>query len=653
MLLQPLLMGIATYALMRQYSLSKIASVLSAVSAMFCGFMVVWMAYGTLSLAFAFLPFALVFIEKYKNSQKARYLFLFSLTIPLSFFSGHFQTSVYVALFIFAYLIFNILFEKKRKIVLLLLAAFFSGVLMTMIQVIPAVEFYSYTVRSEIFNNSDGIPFSYLITTFAPDFFGNPVTRNDYFGYYAEYASFVGIIPLIFALFAFINIKKGQAVTKFFLIVAISALVLALQSPIQAVIGFLRIPVISTSNPTRIIALFSFSVCLLAGFGFDAFWKEKIKGKVKSLLIVLLCTLSLFALIWLLVLFGNFVPLEFQIIAKRNFILPSLMVMAASVLIIFGLVVKNPKIIFFLSILLVVLAGLDSLRFVTKWIPVEEKSLVFKETKVVNELKKNTGEMRYFGNLGAQVASYYGLQSLDGYDPLYIKRYGQFIQYAHEGRFQEAQRSVVQTPRIGDNVDRVINLLSVNTVFHPRADTNQSWAYHVWDRPSQLLKIYQDDKFELYQNTHALNRFFLFYNYEVQEGKNALTRFYDSKFDYREKLILDHEIDFQPTSGSGSAEITKYSANNVKGKVVTDKEALLFLADNNYPGWKAYLDGKETEILNANYTFRAIMVPKGEHSVEFSYQPESFRIGGLTSLAGFSGLILVLIFNFRLKSRYN
>ena len=187
-LLQPLLMGIATYALMRQYSLSKIASVLSAVSAMFCGFMVVWMAYGTLSLAFAFLPFALVFIEKYKNSQKARYLFLFSLTIPLSFFSGHFQTSVYVALFIFAYLIFNILFEKKRKIVLLLLAAFFSGVLMTMIQVIPAVEFYSYTVRSEIFNNSDGIPFSYLITTFAPDFFGNPVTRNDYFGYYAEYA---------------------------------------------------------------------------------------------------------------------------------------------------------------------------------------------------------------------------------------------------------------------------------------------------------------------------------------------------------------------------------------------------------------------------------------------------------------------------------
>ena len=33
----------------------------------------------------------------------------------------------------------------------------------------------------------------------------------------------------------------------------------------------------------------------------------------------------------------------------------------------------------------------------------------------------------------------------------------------------------------------------------------------------------------------------------------------------------------------------------------------LFMSDSFYPGWKAYVDGKEAEILRANYLFRAIV----------------------------------------------
>ena len=33
-----------------------------------------------------------------------------------------------------------------------------------------------------------------------------------------------------------------------------------------------------------------------------------------------------------------------------------------------------------------------------------------------------------------------------------------------------------------------------------------------------------------------------------------------------------------------------------------DRRGILVLNDTNYPGWKAYVDGKEASILSANYS---------------------------------------------------
>ncbi|MBU0567008.1 YfhO family protein, partial [bacterium] len=65
-------------------------------------------------------------------------------------------------------------------------------------------------------------------------------------------------------------------------------------------------------------------------------------------------------------------------------------------------------------------------------------------------------------------------------------------------------------------------------------------------------------------------------------------------------------------------------------------DGFLFLSDTYYPGWKAYVDGIETRIFRANYTFRAIQIKEGKRRVEFIYRPKSFTIGligtGLTIL---------------------
>jgi len=59
---------------------------------------------------------------------------------------------------------------------------------------------------------------------------------------------------------------------------------------------------------------------------------------------------------------------------------------------------------------------------------------------------------------------------------------------------------------------------------------------------------------------------------------------------------------------------------------------LLVFSEIWYPEWKAYVDGMPFEIFRANYCFRAIEVPKGEHIVEMKFVSDSFLVGSYISI---------------------
>lgn len=82
----------------------------------------------------------------------------------------------------------------------------------------------------------------------------------------------------------------------------------------------------------------------------------------------------------------------------------------------------------------------------------------------------------------------------------------------------------------------------------------------------------------------------------------------------------------------GSAEITRYTPNEVDLSVNVAHPALVVLTDAFYPGWVAYVDGRETTIFRANSLFRAVEVPAGAHSVEFRFRPTSFYWGAAITL---------------------
>ncbi len=84
------------------------------------------------------------------------------------------------------------------------------------------------------------------------------------------------------------------------------------------------------------------------------------------------------------------------------------------------------------------------------------------------------------------------------------------------------------------------------------------------------------------------------------------------------------------------------SLNKLSCNLCNSREGLAVFSDIWYPaGWKAYVDGKETPIIRANYVLRALRLPAGEHTIEFKFRPDSFYTGN--AYAGISSIILYLL----------
>lgn len=166
---------------------------------------------------------------------------------------------------------------------------------------------------------------------------------------------------------------------------------------------------------------------------------------------------------------------------------------------------------------------------------------------------------------------------------------------------------------------------------------------------------YQDDGISILENRNVMPRAFLVHRaIVVPPGTDVLAMMLEGPFDPRFSALIEAPV---PSSvklpgGSerlvasalpsatragaprprGTATIASRRSREVVVQVATERDALLVLSDPWFPGWIARVDGERTPLLRANYLFRAVAVPRGDHTVTFSYEPLSVAVGATLTL---------------------
>jgi len=164
----------------------------------------------------------------------------------------------------------------------------------------------------------------------------------------------------------------------------------------------------------------------------------------------------------------------------------------------------------------------------------------------------------------------------------------------------------------------------------------------------------QDKEPEVQRNLAALGNAWFVDNYKIVENADseilALNNFEPATTAIIDKRFADFVKDYKNGRDSLSNIIlTNYKANHLTYKSNTQKDELAVFSEIYYDkGWNAYLDGKLLPHFRANYILRAMIIPKGEHTIEFKFEPKSYNIG---EKIGYAGSIILLIMLFLMMGK--
>ncbi len=157
-----------------------------------------------------------------------------------------------------------------------------------------------------------------------------------------------------------------------------------------------------------------------------------------------------------------------------------------------------------------------------------------------------------------------------------------------------------------------------------------------------IWPVFMEDPYvDIHLNTNALQRVWLVYRtVPVKDLEEAYTYVFAADF---EPAVMATVTDgpFLEASGEGRIEVVAYKPNRAAFYVESNERTLLVLSDLLYPGWQARVDGEDVPIYATNGLFRGVLVPAGSHQVEMQFTPQSLRWG--LGLMGFALLITTKI----------
>jgi hypothetical protein len=623
--------GIFTYLYCREVGLQRNASLIGAMAFMFNGFFICAMGLGHMGIVRTsyYLPVVFYFVERGLARKDRRSYLWGSLALALQILCGHPQMYFYTVLFLGIYVLLRAMIigdNKARHLgifspfcVFLFMVG--TAVSLTLFQLLLSLEFAQLSSRASL-PVDFSVEGSFHPISLLHMFFPNLTIDHHSPLSVRSLPLYAGIMPLLMGIFALLSlIRKKRHVLLIGLLGASSfLLMLGDRSPVFDLFYYLVPGMKFFRFPGRAAIILMFCVSVLAAFGADELFSDRPHRRHPRAFAATLGVLV--AGILFLGMMLIFYPSHLSQTSFLNW--HTLLTSETSIQ------WNSPPVLIPIVCIMAGFAAFCTLgRFGTSgraqviviciiWVDLFASFSGRINTFGLSELSaeklpapknvKNVNLFRvYVPSLYPNRSIIDGVQSISGYSPLIMSRYGRFRSAVHDQP---------------DALARMWNMRFVGS----------------FDETSQQHSLVELDNWT--------PRAYLVSDYHVVESEDdSLQIISEENFDPMERVILEQTPTFAPYSQKADSHIirTHTATNEIKVFCETTIPTILVLSEQYYPGWKATIDGNPTKLYRANYLLRAVEVPAGKHVIRFRFRPTGITVGLPISLAVLIGVFVALI----------
>ena len=659
--------------------------------------MVTWLSYQHMSV-WTFIPWLLLLTDRIARRPSLLAGAGLAAVVALQFLAGHAESSFHALMAAAAFLVLR-LWQARRdagdpprigRSTLAFGASVLAGAALAAVSLLPLAELLlnSADLRDRS-GESVGIALDgeVAIGAFLPDWWGRP-TQTPIRLFVIERALYVGALPLMLVAAALILRPRAERIA-FALFGALWLAVVLSVPPFLQVVS--RLPVFSSGHNTRLIILTLLCASVLAGWGFDDLAelrrasrrrRQALLGVAAALLVLpLLVGVALqrptldalvegFRVAWLLAdPPGEFLNPIGQDVVRMSAVIMWLVLAGCGLLLVALRLGRHlgPALFVALGVMLVCL---DLFRAGMGFNPAIDQDVAEPpRTEVIGFLERQR-PARFVSTLEIPqnvIAFEYGLYEAKGYDLPILLRYDRFWRRNVAPDFDSLTGGLasvaLELRQVTPRALRALRLLGVTHLLRAksvRAEPPDRGLdrYPALDVPG-LEQVYDGPDARVYRLAGAMPRAFVVGSQRVvADGETARRALASPDFDARSVALTEERLPGLATAtpppggaSGGQARIVSYEHERVVVRARSNGRGLLVLSDNHFPGWKAEVDGRPVPIERVDYLFRGVRIGPGAHTVEFRYEPLSWRIGWTISLVSLVGLGLVVLIGLRRRRR--
>ncbi len=661
------IMALGVYLFMIHLKFDPIIAFISAIALpLSCHFLgLLEIGHNTKFKAVVYIPWIMFAVHYLKQRRSLLALGATAILLIVQLRANHPQISYYTFLMIGIYWIAQMIWAVKDKELrshlifsALLLLAFFIAFMAIAQPYFSTYEYGEYTIRG----GSSGLSKSYatswsfhpleILTFVNPSFFGG--VSPFYWGWmpFTQTSMYMGIIIFLFALIA-IFYNKNRMV-KILFSVSIFTLFLSFGRHLPFLSNFLLeyLPGFNKFRvPAMILVLLQFCTVILAGFGIKTIIQKIKEDDKKFFDLFQKILITVFVLFIIFLAFSSSLEhlglqhsgdsskynpaqiKQLKVLRSEKLVndglQTGLFLLASIGLILLAGRKKIGKYPFLILIAILVITDLlliDS-RFLQNVTPQQNIEKQYNETNADRFLLQDTENYRIYPlarEFGQNRWAYYH-QTIGGYHGAKLKRYQDIIEHCLNAEFLN---------RIPINWN-IVNMLNVKYVIFTQKLPLDNLEYVYYDRKQKQT---------VYWNKTYLPRAWFVNNTELITNNKAIwKKLNDPEFSPAQTAIVEKDIPATYTPTECSVTPAEFALHDLKFNVTTDTTSFLTISEIYYPaGWKAYIDGEETEIFATNYILRGVVVPKGEHVLEIKFESKTYLLSLKLSLIGL--ILAILIF---------